>query len=95
VNADGTLSNGRMFIDLNSDPAPGITDGVRVDVNGNLWETGPGGIWIISPAGKHLGTILLPELGANVEFGDADRKTLYIAARTSIYRIRVNIAGIP
>jgi len=77
-----------MFIDLNSDPAPGITDGMRVDVNGNLWETGPGGIWIISPEGKHLGTILLPELGANVEFGDADRKTLYIAARTSIYRIR-------
>jgi gluconolactonase len=95
VNPDGTLSNGRMFIDLNSDPAPGITDGLRVDVNGNLWETGPGGIWIISPAGKHLGTILLPELGANVEFGDADRKTLYIAARTSIYRIRVNIPGIP
>jgi gluconolactonase len=95
VNADGTLSNGRMFIDLNSDPAPGITDGMRVDVNGNLWETGPGGIWIISPEGKHLGTILLPELGANVEFGDADRKTLYIAARTSIYRIRVNVVGIP
>ena len=56
VNSDGTLSNGRMFIELNSDPASGITDSVRVDVNGNLWETGPGGIWIISPAGKHLGT---------------------------------------
>jgi gluconolactonase len=95
VNTDGTLSNGRMLIDLNPDPALGITDGLRVDVNGNLWETGPGGIWIISPQGKHLGTILLPELGANVEFGDADRKTLYIAARTSIYKIRVNIAGIP
>lgn len=95
VNADGTLSNGRMLIDLNSDPSPGITDGLRVDTKGNLWETGPGGIWIISPQGKHLGTILLPELGANVEFGDADRKTLYIAARTSIYRIRTNIAGIP
>ena len=64
-------------------------------MKGNLWETGPGGIWIISPAGKHLGTIRLPELGANVEFGDADRKTLYIAARTSIYRIRVKVEGIP
>jgi gluconolactonase len=95
VNPDGTLKNSRLLIDLNSDPARGITDGLRVDVKGNLWETGPGGIWIISPAGKHLGTIRLPELGANVEFGDADRKTLYIAARTSIYRIRVNIAGIP
>jgi gluconolactonase len=95
VNADGTLSNGRMLIDVNSDPALGITDGLRVDVNGNLWETGPGGIWIISPQGKHFGTILLPELGANVEFGDPDRKTLYIAARTSIYKIRTNIAGVP
>jgi len=95
VNTDGTLSNSRMLIDLNNDPALGITDGLRVDVNGNLWETGPGGIWIISPQGKHLGTILLPELGANVEFGDPDRKTLYIAARTSIYKLRTNIAGIP
>ena len=95
VNPDGTLKNSRLLIDLNPDPARGITDGLRVDVKGNLWETGPGGIWIISPTGKHLGTIRLPELGANVEFGDADRKTLYIAARTSIYRIRVKIAGIP
>jgi gluconolactonase len=95
VNADGTLRNSRLLIDVDSDPARGITDGLRVDIAGNLWETGPGGIWIISPEGRHLGTILLPELGANVEFGDADRKTLYIAARTSIYRIRVNIAGIP
>lgn len=95
VNPDGTLKNSRLLIDLNSDPARGITDGLRVDVSGNLWETGPGGVWIISPAGKHLGTIQLPELGANVEFGDADRKTLYIAARTSIYRIRARIAGIP
>ena len=95
VNPDGTLKNGRMLIDVNSDPAPGITDGLRIDTKGNLWETGPGGVWIISPQGKHLGTILLPELGANVEFGDADRKTLYIAARTSIYRIRTNVAGIP
>ena len=77
------------------DPARGITDGLRVDVKGNLWETGPGGVWIISPDGKHLGTIALPELGANVEFGDADRKTLYIAARTSIYKIRLNVPGLP
>ena len=95
VLADGTVANGRMFIDLSKEQAPGITDGMRVDVKGNLWETGAGGVWIISPEGKHLGTILTPELAANVEFGDADRKTLYIAARTSIYRIRVNIPGLP
>jgi gluconolactonase len=95
VQPDGTLTNGRMLIDMNSDPARGITDGLRVDAKGNLWETGPGGVWIITPEGKHLGTIALPELGANVEFGDADRKTLYIAARTGIYKIRTNVSGLP
>jgi gluconolactonase len=92
---DDTLTNGRMLIDMNSDPARGITDGLRVDVKGNLWETGPGGVWIVTPDGRHIGTIALPELGANVEFGDADRKTLYIAARTSIYKIRTNVPGLP
>src|SRR6266566_4498297 len=59
-----------------------------------LYETGPGGVWIISPEGKHLGTIRAPETSTNVGFGDADKKTLYIAARSSIYRIRVNTPGI-
>jgi gluconolactonase len=95
VQPDGTLTNGMMFIDISQDPTPGITDGLRVDSKGNLYETAAGGVWIISPEGKHLGTILTPELAANVEFGDADRKTLYIAARTSIYKIRVNTPGIP
>jgi gluconolactonase len=84
-----------MLIDMNKDPERGITDGLRVDVKGNLWETGPGGVWIITPDGKHIGTIPTPELAANVEFGDADRKTLYIAARTSIYKIRINVPGLP
>jgi gluconolactonase len=95
VKPDGTLTNGTMFIDISTDPTPGITDGLKVDTKGNLWETAAGGVWIISPEGKHLGTIRTPELAANVEFGDPDHKTLYIAARTSIYRIRTNIAGIP
>ena len=95
VQPDGTLVNGTMFIDISKDPTPGITDGLRVDSKGNLYETAAGGVWIISPEGKHLGTILTPELAANVEFGDADRKTLYIAARTSIYKIRVNTPGMP
>ena len=95
VKPDDTLANGRMLIDMNSDPAKGITDGLRVDVKGNLWETGPGGVWIVTPEGKHIGTIKLPELGANVEFGDRDHRTLYIAARTSIYKIRLNVEGIP
>jgi gluconolactonase len=95
VKPDGTLANGMMFIDISKDPTPGITDGLKVDVKGNVWETAAGGVWIISPEGKHLGTIRTPELAANVEFGDPDHKTLYIAARTSIYKIRVNVAGIP
>ena len=68
---------------------------MRVDVYGNLWEIGPGGIWIISPQGKHLGTILLPELGANVEFGDADRKTALHRSAHQHVSDSVNIAGIP
>src|SRR5882757_10478845 len=95
VQPDGTLVNGMMFIDISKDPTPGITDGLRVDSKGNLYETAAGGVWIVSPEGKHLGTILTPELAANVEFGGADRKTLYIAARTSIYKIRVNTPGMP
>lgn len=95
VQRDGTVANGTMFIDISKDTTPGITDGMRVDSKGNIYETAAGGVWVISPEGKHLGTILTPELAANVEFGDPDRKTLYIAARTSIYKIRVNTPGLP
>jgi len=95
VKADGTLDNGQMLIDMRGEKEPGITDGLRVDVKGNLWETGPGGIWIITPEGKHIGTIRTPELAANVEFGDRDHQTLYIAARTGIYKIRLKVRGIP
>jgi len=95
VQPEGTLANGRLLIDLNSDPRPGITDGMKVDTRGNIWESGPGGVWIISPEGKPLGHVRVPELVANVAFGDADDKTLYIPARTSVYKIRVNVRGIP
>ena len=91
---DGTLANGKLFIDLSKETERGITDGLRVDTKGNLYETGPGGVWIISPEGKHLGTIRAPEQSTNVGFGDADKKTLYIAARTGIYKIKVLTPGI-
>jgi len=94
VQADDTLTNSQMLIDMNSDPAPGITDGLKVDTKGNIYESGPGGIWVLSPDGMHLGTIRTPEFVANVAFGGPDNKTLYIAARTSIYRVRVNTPGI-
>jgi len=94
VQPDGTVANGKLFIDMRGQSEPGITDGLRVDTKGNLYETGPGGVWIVSPEGKHLGTIRAPEISTNIGFGEVDKKTLYIAARSSIYRIRLNAPGI-
>jgi gluconolactonase len=95
VQPDDTLSNGQMFYDISDDKAPGITDGMKVDTKGNLWETAPGpSIFVISPEGKHLGTVRLPEISANLCFGDSDNQTIYIAGRTTIYKIRVKIPGI-
>ena len=94
VKPDGTLANGKMFLDVSKEPGDGAPDGMKVDSAGNLYATGPGGIWVISPHGKHLGTIVLPEIPANCAWGGADGKTLYMTARTGLYRIRVNVAGI-
>jgi gluconolactonase len=94
VQSDDTVANGQLLIDLSGNSAPGITDGMRVDSKGNIYSTGPGGIWIISPAGRHLGTIRIPNQDAtNLCFGDTDYKTLYITDRQSIYKIRVNTPG--
>ncbi|GKT19078.1 SMP-30/gluconolactonase/LRE family protein [Acidovorax sp. SUPP2522] len=95
VAQDGSLSASTMFIDLRGEKSKGITDGMKVDSKGNLWTTGPGGIWAISPEGKALGVIYLPEDTTNLVFGDEDRKTLYVSAKTSIYKVRVNVAGLP
>ena len=94
VQPDDTIANGRLFLDTSVDTAPGVPDGMKVDIKGNVYVSGPGGIWIVSPEGKHLGTIPVPELVANLEFGDADYRTLYIAAREGIYKIRMNTPGI-
>jgi len=95
IQPDGTLANPKLIIDLSSDKTPGVTDGTKVDSKGNIWTTGPGGVWIISPEGKHLGSILMTERPANLGFGDADLKSLYLTARTSIYKVRVNTPGVP
>ena len=96
VNADGTLSNGRVLMDMMAagDTRLGNPDGMRIDTRGNVWTGGPGGIWIISPQGKHLGTIVTPERISNLAFGDADGMTVYATAPTQLFRIRVNIAGL-
>ena len=94
VKADGTLVNGRKFFDATNIPGEDVPDGMKVDTAGNIYATGPAGIMIFSPEGKLLGTIQFPELPANCGWGDADGKTLYVTARTGLYRIRLKIAGI-
>jgi gluconolactonase len=94
VQKDGSLSNGKVFYDASSDKRPGGPDGMKVDKLGNVYSTGPGGIWVFSPEGKALGVILMPERTANLNWAGADRKTLYITASSSIYRITLNVPGI-
>ena len=94
VRPDGTLANGRLLIDMNAETAMGGPDGIKVDEGGNIYSSGPGGLWIMSPSGKHLGTIVFPEQPANLAFGDADGQTLYVTARGGLYRIRLNIPGV-
>jgi gluconolactonase len=92
VNADGTASNGSVFFDVTSETENGLPDGLKLDVLGNLYCAGPGGVWVLSPRGEHLGTIKTPETPANCNWGD-DGKNLYITATTSLYRIRLAVEG--
>jgi gluconolactonase len=94
VNADDTLGDGEVFYDMTSVPGEIALDGLKVDQRGNVYVSGPGGVWILSPQAKHLGTIRAPELPANFAWGDDDGQTLYMTARTSLYRIRLNEPGI-
>ncbi|MDD4876668.1 MAG: SMP-30/gluconolactonase/LRE family protein [Dehalococcoidales bacterium] len=93
VSKDGSLNNGRIFIEMQL-TEPGAPDGMKVDQQGNIYCTGPGGFWIINSSGQSLGRIIFPELPANFAWGDMDCKTLYITARTSIYRLRLVVPGI-
>ena len=95
VMADGTLDNSRVFFDASSFLAagqPGLPDGMAVDAEGNVFATGPGGVFIIAPDGAHLGTILTGEATANCAFGD-DGSTLYITADMYLMRVRVKTKG--
>jgi gluconolactonase len=90
---DGTLRNSRIFGEEPGGKGEGVPDGMRVDEAGNLYVTGPGGIWIWSSDGHHLGTIIVPEQPANLAWGESDWKTLYITATTSLYKIKTNATG--
>jgi len=92
VQPDGTLKNGSLFFNMTSAPGEDALDGMKVDKQGNLYVSGPGGLWILSATGKHLGTIVAPKHPHNMAWGD-DGKTLYLCARSGLYRMRLNIVG--
>jgi gluconolactonase len=92
VNPDGTVGRGTVLLDFQPSPENGVPDGLKLDTQGNLWASSPGGIRIITPAGKVLGQIKLPEVAANLAWGD-DGKTLYICASHSVYKLRTSVMG--
>lgn len=91
--ADGTLTNGRIFGEEPGGKGDGVPDGMKVDKNGNLFVTGPKGIWVWDAKGNHLGTIVMPEQPANLAWGDKDHRTLYVTATTSVYRLAMKTQG--
>jgi gluconolactonase len=93
VAVDGSLSSGRIFVDLTAAPGEDAIDGVKVDTDGNVYISGPGGLWVVSADGRHLGTIKTPRHVHNMAWGDPDRRTLYLCARDRLYRMRLNVAG--
>lgn len=93
VSPDGTLRNGRIFGEEPGGKGDGVPDGIKVDKNGNLFVTGPKGIWVWDAKGNHLGTIVMPEQPANLTWGGKDYRTLYLTATTSVYRLEMKTQG--
>jgi gluconolactonase len=94
VNPDATLSNGKVFFDMTSAAGEDAIDGIKMDEQGNLYVSGPGGLWIISSVGRHLGTIVAPKHPHNLAWGGDDGKTLYMTAQGTLYRMPLSIPGI-
>jgi len=95
LDAAGRMARRRIFADMSSDETDGVPDGMKVDTEGRVFCTGPGGTWVFSPEGKRLGIIRTPEVPANLAFGGPDLKTLFLTARTSVYTLRVKVPGLP
>lgn len=93
VSKGGKVGKGNVFFDASSLEGPGNPDGIKTDTEGNLYATGPGGVLVFSADGTHLGTIAFPESPANIAFGGPDMKTLFVTARTGLYRIQVKVRG--
>jgi gluconolactonase len=94
VQADGSVANGRLLIDLAKEGGTRVCDGMKVDAEGNLYVTGTDGVYVVSPDGKLLAKIKCPGQCTNCAFGDADRRTLFVTAASKVYRVRVPIAGL-
>ena len=95
LDAAGKMVRRRIFCDMNEGDRPGIPDGLKVDSLGRVFCTGPGGIWVITPDGKHIGTIEFPEQAVNFAFGGDDLRTLFCCAHTSVYTLRLKVPGLP
>jgi len=94
VHADGTVANGKVFFDMTSAAGEDAIDGIKVDVDGRVYVSGPGGIWVVAADGRHLGTFVTPAHAHNFAFGGADGKTLYLAAEHGLYSLQLNVAGV-
>src|SRR6266567_2118122 len=95
LDTSGKVRRRRIFADMSSDETDGVPDGMKVDVEGRVYCTGPGGTWVFAPDGTRLGIIRTPEVPANLAFGGPDLKTLFLTARTSVYTLRVKVPGQP
>jgi gluconolactonase len=95
LDPSGKMIRRRIFADMSSDETDGVPDGMKVDVDGRVYCTGPGGTWVFAPDGARLGIIRTPEVPANLAFGGPDLRTLFLAARTSVYTLRVKVPGQP
>jgi gluconolactonase len=92
VRSDGTLVNIRVFFEgIGTGTSGGVVDGIKCDEHGNVWVTGPSGVWVITPEGEHLGTIEVPEHTSNLAWGGPDWHTLFITASTSVYAIATKV----
>src|SRR6202158_1268756 len=94
MDSAGNLVGRGIFADMSSDEKIGVPDGMKGDVEGRVWCTGPGGTWVFAPDGKRIGILKTPEVPANLAFGGPDMKTIFFTAHTSVYTMRVKAPGL-